>query len=111
MNLGKFHGLVQTGRPSMIAVPAGEVVATTRSARTLRCGASGLLYQHGDNFVMAHLSRPGERLCPRFSVLFFRDGSVFREQSHKFDSAPAACPTKGCAFQNVVAIIRTRAGL
>jgi len=52
---------------------------------------------------MSHLLRPGERLCPRFGIFFFRDSSVLHEQPHKFDSAPAACPTKRCAFQNVVA--------
>jgi hypothetical protein len=60
---------------------------------------------------MSHLLRPCGWLCPRFGIFLLRDSSVLHEQSHKFDSAPAACPTKRCAFQDVVATMRTRAGL
>jgi hypothetical protein len=48
---------------------------------------------------MSHLLRPCEWLCPRFGIFLLRDSSVLHEQSHKFDSAPAACQPRGVLFR------------
>src|SRR5579859_3297466 len=74
-------------------------------------GRLGLPAEQGDNFLMSHLSRPRKRLRPGFGILFFRNSAMFQEQTHQCNAAPAACPAKGCAAQNVVAMICTRAGL